>query len=232
MEPRSEHGGQVISPINDVRIRTHSWIRTRTTTNWTPLPHGLSHFTDNQKVLSLSRLLSLSLPLSLYPFINLNVYFVDAIQERNGFGAFKIIPELSIIGNYIFHWEVTCHFSYFMSSEPIWESTRHYDILQGRQVAEGIEWFTEGHRELTRRGGGALECISSRPVQLSSGMLFIFCKKWSKSEHVLMLSTLWVMGRCFFFSFCTAVPKWSASTVSLMSTVICYKWENWDKRGA
>lgn len=109
------------------------------------------------------------------------------------------MPEPSIIGNYIFHWEVTCHFSYFMSSEPIWEGNRHYDILQGRQVAEGIEWFTEGHRELTRRGGRALECISSRPVQLSSGLLLVFWKIWSKSEHVLMLSTLWVMGRCFFF---------------------------------
>lgn len=196
MEPRSIHGGQVKSPINNVRSRTHSWIRTRTTANWTPLPHGLSHLTYNYKVFSLSFALSPSLP---PPFINLNVSFVDAIQERNGFRAFKIIPEPSIIGNYIFHWEVTCHFSYFTSSEPIWEGNHHYDIWQGRQVAEGIEWFTEGHRELTRRGGRALECISSKTVQLSSGMLLIFWKKWSKREHVLMLSTLWVMGRCFFF---------------------------------
>lgn len=177
--------------------RTHSWIRTRTTANWTPLPHGFSHLTYNHKVFSLSFALSPSLP---PPFINLTVSFVDAIQERNGFRAFKIIPEPSIIGNYIFHWEVTCHFSYFTSSEPIWEGNHHYDIWQGRQVAEGIEWFTEGHRELTRRGGRALESISSKTVQLSSGMLLIFWKKWSKRKHVLMLSTLWVMGRCFFLS--------------------------------
>lgn len=156
-----------------------------------------SRISHKTKRCSLSGLLSL--PLSHPPAINLNDSFVDAIQERNGFGAFKIIPEPSIIGNYIFHWEVTCHFSYFMSSEPIWEGNRHYDILQGRQVAEGIEWFTEGHRELTRRGGRALECISSKPAQWSSGMLLIFWKKWSKREHVLMLSTLWLMGRCFFF---------------------------------
>lgn len=84
----------------------------------------ISHITKRCS-LSLSLALSPSLP---SPFINLNVSFVDAIQERNEFRAFKIIPEPSIIGNYIFHWEVTCHFSYFTSSEPIWEGNHHYDI--------------------------------------------------------------------------------------------------------
>lgn len=167
MEMRSENGGQVNSPVSNVRSRTHSWIRKQN-----PSLSLSSSFSSFPPSFPLS--VFLFLPPSFPPPINFNVSFVDEIQERNRFGAFKIIPEPSIIGNYIFHWEVTCHFSYFMSSEPIWEGNHHYDILQRRQVAEGIEWFTEGHRELTRRGGRALECTSSDTVQLNSGMMLIF----------------------------------------------------------
>lgn len=73
-------------------------------------------------------------------------------------GTFLKEVGTSILGNYLCHLEITDIVNYVpgmslfierMACQPIMKGSCHYNSTETRQVAEGTQWGTEGHGELT-----------------------------------------------------------------------------------